>query len=95
MIRRLKIHRATGFELGEIANFLAPKLRGWINYFGKFNLVSLSGVMQLLNDRLVRWVANKYKRFRKNKEKARKYLVQISEQFPNLFIHWQYGFTPR
>ena len=95
VIRRLKIHRATGFELGEIANFLAPKLRGWINYFGKFNLVSLSGVMQLLNDRLVRWVANKYKRFRKNKEKARKYLVQISEQFPNLFIHWQYGFTPR
>ena len=95
VIKKLKIHRATGFELEEIANFLAPKLRGWINYFGKFNLVSLSRVMQLLNERLVRWARGKYKRFRNNKEKARKYLIEIAEQFPNLFIHWQYGFTPR
>lgn len=95
VIKKLKIHRATGFELEEIANFLAPKLRGWINYFGRFNMSSLSKVMQLLNERLVRWARGKYKRFRKSKEKARAYLIEISEQFPNLFIHWQYGFTPR
>lgn len=95
VIKKLKIHRATGFELQEIANFIAPKLRGWINYFGKFNMSSLSQVMQRLNERLVRWAMGKYKRFRRNKEKARAYIIQIAEQFPNLFIHWQYGFTPR
>lgn len=93
-VRKLKIHRATGFELTEIAELLAPKLRGWITYYGKHSFWTLQGVMQQVNERLVRWVMGKYKRFRRRKQEAREYLRGIAQDFPNLFVHWKYGFTP-
>ena len=93
-VRKLKIHRATGYELTEIAELLAPKLRGWITYYGKYSLWELDGILQRVNDRLVRWVMGKYKRFRRRKQEAREYLRGIAQDFPNLFVHWKYGFTP-
>ncbi|MBT8245339.1 MAG: 3'-5' exonuclease [Winogradskyella sp.] len=44
---------------------------------------------------LVKWVRNKYRRFRrKHWFFAYKWLREIAKHYPNLFVHWQYGFTP-
>ena len=92
--RKIKLHRAVTQELADIATQLAPRLRGWINYFGKFRPWSMWRIFRVLNNRLVKWIKNKYKRFKDNTLLARKKLQEIARDFPNLFIHWQYGFLP-
>lgn len=93
--KKLKVHRATGNDLGHIAQQLAHKLRGWINYFGKYRIWSMDPVFKSLNQRLVKWLMNKFKRYRNKINLARKRLIVIAEEYPNLFVHWQYGFKPR
>lgn len=93
-IRRRKIQRATGASLQEIASSLAPMLRGWINYYRRFCSTTLYEVFSALNTRLVRWLTNKYKKYRRRKVKAIRKLRELSKDYPNLFVHWQYGYTP-
>lgn len=91
---RRKIHRATGATLPQLAQELAPRLRGWIRYFGVFRPSELREVFSALNDRLVRWYTNKFKRYRRRMKEARIRLKEDYNNFPNLFVHWQYGYTP-
>ena len=93
-IRKFKIHRNTGAELLSIAQQLAPMLRGWIAYFGAFRPYAMQQVFSVLNERLVRWCTNKYKRYRRRTREARQHLKEICKGYPNLFVHWQYGYTP-
>lgn len=92
--RKIKLHRAVSNELADIAAQLAPRIRGWINYFGKFRLWSMWRIFRILNNRMVKWVKNKYKRYKDNLPLARQKLREIAKNFPNLFVHWQYGFLP-
>jgi group II intron reverse transcriptase/maturase len=93
-IRKYQIHRYTGETLSAIAEKLAPQLRGWINYFGAFRPYALQQVFSVLNERLVRWCVKKYKAYRGSKFNARQGLRKICKSFPNLFVHWHYGYTP-
>jgi group II intron reverse transcriptase/maturase len=92
--RKIRFHRAVSIELTEIAAQLAPRLRGWINYFGKFRIWSMQRVFRVLNNKLVKWIRNKYKTFRDNIVLARQKLKDIAKAYPNMFVHWQYGFFP-
>lgn len=92
--KRLKIHKWTTKEVEYIAMELAPKLQGWINYFGKYRKWSMYPVFRSLNDRLVKWLMNKYKRYRNRIKLARNKLKQMALDYPNLFVHWKYGFYP-
>jgi len=92
---KLKIHRMVHLQLSDIAVILEPKLRGWINYYGKFRKSEMHKVFRVLNMRLARWVRNKYRRFRrKHWYNSYKQLKTISNSYPNMFIHWQHGFLP-
>jgi hypothetical protein len=94
-IEARKIPRRTNSDLPAFALELQSHLTGWTNsYYGSVSLRLLRPVFQLLNDRLVRWVQNRYKRFGRSKWKARLWLREIAHDFPNLFVHWKYGFTP-
>jgi RNA-directed DNA polymerase len=92
--KRMKVHRATNATLEELARKLAPHIRGWINYFGKYRLWSMLKVFRSLNDRLVKWYMNKYKKYRNRVKPARTQLKQLARDFPAMFVHWQYGFYP-
>lgn len=95
VLYKMKIHRMVQFSLQDIANLLAPKIRGWINYYGKFRFSEMRKVFRVLNYRLMLWVRNKYRRFRKKiKTHAFRWLSNIAKHFPNLFLHWHYGFLP-
>jgi group II intron reverse transcriptase/maturase len=92
---KMKIHRMVQFSLQDIAILLEPKIRGWINYYGKFRFSEMRKVFRVLNYRLMMWVRNKYRRFRKKiKTHAFRWLGNIAKSFPNLFLHWTYGFLP-
>jgi len=92
---KLKLHRMVHLRLPDLANIIADKVRGWIYYYGKVRMSELHYVFRFLNMRLAKWVRNKYRRFRrKHWFFAYKWLRETAKHYPNLFVHWQYGFKP-
>lgn len=89
-INRLRMFRSTHITLGEIADTLALKLRGWIYYYGKFRKYEMATLFYQLNYKIVRWLRKKYKlsSLRRTKERLRK-LIEFQ---PKLFYHWECGF---
>jgi len=79
-------------SLEKIAEMLEPKVRGWMNYYGKFRKWELSRVWRLINNRLILWVRKHYKRVKRKKNQARMFVKRIYRQNPFLFLHWY--FTP-
>jgi len=91
VFRDMKIHRCNG-SLAEIAKQLNPKIRGWMNYYEKFRKRTLNNVFHRLHDRLVKWILNKYKRFKGSVKRGFKYLRQLHKHYPYLFYHWSIGY---
>lgn len=94
-LKALKIHRMVHLDLQGISNIISSHVRGWINYFGHVNKSGLKSAMRLLNLRLIKWVINKHRRFRRKPRKfAWDWLTNVYKSYPNLFVHWTYGFHP-
>ena len=90
-IRDRRFQRRTELELSDIARMVNPALRGWIEYYGRYNPSALYPVFRHLNRKLVTWTMRKYKRFRGNKTKATFFLKKLVERQPQLFAHWKAG----
>ena len=71
------------------ADKLNPKIRGWINYYAKFNRHVAYGVFYYLNELICRWIKNKYK-LRGTGWMYEKY-QKIQSERPALFYHWRLG----
>lgn len=91
-LREMSIHRKTGRDLQDLAVMLNPRIRGWVNYYGKIKRDSLKPVFYHLHHRIIKWILNKYKRFKGSRVLAVKWLRRITKQFPNLFYHWSLGY---
>ena len=89
-IRAWSIPRRTGSEVADIALMIAPTIRGWINYYGKYRRSALASIFHHLNQLLIKWAMMKYKKFRGRRWKAIRWLSQIARREPGLFPHWQY-----
>ena len=92
VLRELQFHNKTQRTIQDIAEVLNPKIRGWLNYYGKINRRCLRPVFYYLHHRLLKWALNKYKRFKCSKVKAVLWLRRIRKSFPNLFYHWTLGY---
>jgi RNA-directed DNA polymerase len=75
-------------NIAELARTLNPKIRGWVNYYVKFRRYELGKVCRLLTIRIIRWVRNRYKRYRTSVNAAYKWLRKVREDYPYLFSHW-------
>ena len=93
-IRRMKVHLRIDMSIKEIAELINPKVRGWINYYGKFGKRSLSSFLFSLNRRIIKWIRFKYKRYKKSMGGASCWLKRVAKANPELFVHWCLGFTP-
>lgn len=81
--------RNTIQEIEQIAVQLNSKLRGWINYFGLYSKRNLGRTMFYLDEKLVKWIAKKYKQ---GVRKSVQQLKAIKLQKPALFYHWEKGY---
>jgi RNA-directed DNA polymerase len=89
-IRRWQLHLWTSTDLQDIAAFINPIVRGWINYYGRFYRSRLiTQVLRQINEYLIRWVMGKYKRMRRSRREAVRYLAGIARSQPGLFAHWR------
>jgi RNA-directed DNA polymerase len=71
------------------AQKLNPKIRGWINYYAKFNQHIAYEVFYYLNKLIRKWIKNKYK-IRGKIALYDKYQTMQSAN-PHLFYHWHLG----
>ena len=95
VLRSKNLARRTSGTLADLSAELHLHLQGWINsYYGRIDLRLLRNIFRYLNDRLVCWAVNRYKRFNRSRWQTRLWLRQIVADFPNLFLHWTYGFLP-
>lgn len=95
-LKKMDFHRWVHHPISKIAELLKLKIRGWINYYGKFRMSEMRKLFRVLHARITKWIRNKYRRFRKKPwYTAYKHLQTLSRSYPNLFEHWQYeGFRP-
>ena len=91
-LRKLDFHNKTQRSIQDLALLLNPKIRGWLNYDGKINRRCLRPVFYYLHHRTLKWVLNKYKRFKRSKVKAVRWLGWVYKSYPNLFYHWALGY---
>ena len=85
-IRSWHIQLKCDKSLEEISQIYEPKLRGWVNYYGRFYKSALRKIFRwrfLLY--LVRWSRRKWKRFKKNKRDACKYVNDLLKSNQKLF----------
>ena len=71
-IKSMEIHKSTGCKIDIIAEMLNPLIRGWMNYFGKFNLSAMRRTLQCIERKLIKWAMCKYKNFRGQTTQDRK-----------------------
>jgi RNA-directed DNA polymerase len=93
-IRHWGIHRMCQKELADLSRMYNPKIRGWVNYYGRYYPTALWRTFRSLNQRLVRWLRGKYKRYRAREQQATHWLRHLARQHRALFAHWQIGIVP-
>ena len=91
-LRTLRFHLWTTSDINLLAEKFNPKIRGWINYYGKFRKYNLMRIFKIFHWRLMKWAVCRYKRFRNSMHKAGRWIRQLARSYPNLFVHWQHGF---
>jgi group II intron reverse transcriptase/maturase len=81
-------------SLEEIAKFVNPFVRGWVNYYGRFYPSALTPILRSLERSLVYWVRRKFKRLRYHQRQAVHWLGQVAQREPQLLTLWSHGIRP-
>lgn len=81
-------------SLEEIAKFVNPFVRGWVNYYGRFYKSALTPILRSLERSLVYWVRRKFKPLRDHQRNAVHWLGRVAQREPNLFALWSHGIRP-
>jgi RNA-directed DNA polymerase len=88
-IRAVLLPRWSQQTMQWFAEKLNPKIRGWINYYGKFYRTQMLKLFFYVNERIKKWIANKHKLNTKHCILAK--YRNFQEQQPDLFYHWRMG----
>jgi RNA-directed DNA polymerase len=86
-VRQWRINLRTTSDIGELAEWMNPVIRGWMSYYGKFYRTGLHSLLRRINTYLVRWARRKFRRLRSFK-KARRWWHGLLQRQPALFAHW-------
>jgi RNA-directed DNA polymerase len=86
-VRSWRLHHRTSLTETDLAHWINPIVRGWMNYYGAFYRSALYPLLERINAYLLRWVRRKYKRLR-GKKKARAAWNRAVKQRRGVFAHW-------
>ena len=87
-IRDWHLNRRSGADLSDLAEEINPQVRGWINYYGAFYRSRLHRIAERIDEHLVRWAMQKFKRLRGRPLRAWAWLKAVRQRQPRLFAHW-------
>ena len=92
-IRGWHLNRRSGTDLSGLAAAINPQVRGWINYYGAFYRSELSSIARRIDEHLLRWAMQKFKRLRGKPARAWAWLRAARQHQPTLFAHWEFAAT--
>lgn len=84
---RLRLTRRVDLSLEELAEKLNPIVRGWIQYYGKFQKSEIRPIRRYIDVILAKWVRNKFIKTG-GRSPAFAFLDRIYRRDPKLFAHW-------
>ena len=88
-VRDWGVRRRSDKTLQEIAKFCNPRIRGWINDYGKYYRSALYVVLQRLNGALINWAKRTLKSLKRSYRRAHRWLKGFAKANPQLFAHWE------
>jgi RNA-directed DNA polymerase len=94
-IRSWRLHLRSDKSIEDLSRMFNPKVRGWLQYYGRYYRSALYPIMRQLDRSLARWAYRKYKKLRGHLRRATHWLARISRRDPGLFAHWQMGVRRR
>jgi RNA-directed DNA polymerase len=86
-VRSWRLHRRTPQSFSELARWVNPIVRGWMQYYGAFYRSALYPLLTRINAYLMRWVRKKYRRFQGRREFQQAW-QRVTTQYPRFFAHW-------
>lgn len=90
-IRGWRLLWMTNKSLEDLAKYLNPIIRGWLNYYGKYGKKELSNTLDHINTHLVLWIQRKYSKYKNKPYKAKSLLNKLIKSNEALFAHWDVG----
>jgi RNA-directed DNA polymerase len=60
--KQMNFQRESTYTLQTLAQLLNAKYKGIINYYGKMNILCLEKLFRHLDNRIAKWVKNKFKK---------------------------------
>jgi hypothetical protein len=86
--RRQRWQHFTEMSIQSLSGMLNVQIRGILRYYGRFKLYRLSRLMWHFERRLVKWLLNKYKRFKGSYRRGWQWLSRLKACYPTMFYHW-------
>ncbi len=86
-----KLDAKTHLSLEEIAKGINPRIRGLINYYGKFYVSYLERLKNHIDGTLARWGRRKHKKLRGHVGESHRWLERVKSKTPRLFVQWYLG----
>ena len=87
-IRRWRIQSKSGRSMFDLAEEFGPVLRGWMNYYCYCRASAFQVIANHFNAVLVRWAMRKFKRLKRSRKRAYRWLRKVASRHPGLFPHW-------
>jgi len=84
-MRKMKLKSLITISLDDLATYVNPKIRGWIQYYGKYGKDSFNKVLWYFKKLLVKWGVKRYKRFKGSKKKCWAWFKNLVKRDPSLF----------
>ena len=88
-VRSWRLHYRTRQSFSELARWVNPIARGWMQYYGAFYRSALYPLLTRINAYLMRWVRKKYRRFQGRRAFQRAW-QRVTTQYPRFFAHWEW-----
>lgn len=87
-VRGWSLHERSDKALDDLARMFNRRIRGWINYYGRFYPSALYPTLRHIDIFLARWANRKFKSMRRRRRRVVQWLERIARRQTRLFAHW-------
>ncbi len=84
---QLRLGHRVDLNIQQIAKWINPIVRGWIQYYAKFHRSAMIPLARYIDGVLSKWVQRKYINIQARRM-AYNFLLKIRERHPSLLAHW-------